>query len=111
MGARSISIPPSIDDRPATEWPPPRTATVRSFSRPKFTASTTSAVPEQLTVTAGRPMCIALNGSRTWPYSGSAGSIAGPLSWALSSSSASPDTSVRPLAIAAVVMPRLPPVG
>ena len=47
IGARSISMPPSIADRPAIEWPPPRTATASRWSRAKLTASTTSAVPEQ----------------------------------------------------------------
>ena len=35
--ARSISMPPSIDDRPAIECPPPRTATGRPRSRAKLT--------------------------------------------------------------------------
>ena len=58
-------MPPSIDERPATEWPPPRTAAIRSLSRAKLTASTTSAVPEQLATSAGSPSCIALNSART----------------------------------------------
>jgi hypothetical protein len=54
-----MSMPSSIEDRPATEWPPPRTATSRPLSRAKFTASTTSAVPEQRTIKPGRSACIA----------------------------------------------------
>ena len=38
---------------------------IRSLSRAKFTASTTSAVPEQLATSAGSPSCIALNSART----------------------------------------------
>ena len=47
-------MPPSIVDSPATECPPPRTADRMPCSRAKLTASTTSAVPEQLHDQIGR---------------------------------------------------------
>ena len=58
-------MPPSIADRPAIEWPPPRTATLSPCSRAVLTASTTSAVLEQLATTSGWLSCIALKTSRT----------------------------------------------
>ena len=51
---RSITTPPSFMALPATLWPPPRIDSSRPRSRAKFTASTTSAVPEQRTMSAGR---------------------------------------------------------
>ncbi len=84
-------MPPSIADSPAIEWPPPRTATVRPRSRANLTASTTSAVPVGRTVTLGRPVCIALNTSRTSARPGSAAPSTGPLSFACSSSRACSD--------------------
>ena len=48
-----MTIPPSQSALPPTLWPPPRTATRSSFSRAKFTASTTSATPEQRAMIPG----------------------------------------------------------
>ena len=58
-------MPPSVDESPATECPPPRIAAISPLSRAKFTASTTSAVPVQLATRAGSPSCMALNSGRT----------------------------------------------
>jgi FAD/FMN-containing dehydrogenase len=51
--------PPSIDESPAIECPPPRIARTMPCSRAKLTASTTSAVPTQLTIRSGPLSCIA----------------------------------------------------
>jgi hypothetical protein len=47
-------MPPSQVPLPATLWPPPRTATSRSWARAKRTAATTSATPAQRAINAGR---------------------------------------------------------
>jgi hypothetical protein len=62
----STISPPSVTARPATLWPPPRTEISSSCSRANFTASTTSAVFWQRTITAGRLSIIALWIWRTW---------------------------------------------
>ncbi len=53
MPERSIRIPPSQEPLPPELWPPHRTAVSMPFSRAKFTASMTSAVPLQRAMTAG----------------------------------------------------------
>ena len=50
---RSIRMPPSHEPLPAELWPPPRTAVSIPFSRAKFTASMTSAVPLHRAMSAG----------------------------------------------------------
>jgi hypothetical protein len=50
---RSITSPPSQTARPATPWPPARTAIGRPWARPKPTAVTTSAVSWQQAIIAG----------------------------------------------------------
>ena len=51
-------MPPSQVENPATLWPPPRTAMVRSLLRAKPIAAATSAAPVHLTMSAGcRPSC------------------------------------------------------
>ena len=61
IGERSIMSPPSVTARPATPWPPPRTAISAPASRPRFTASITSAVDWHCAMSAGRlsimPLC------------------------------------------------------
>ena len=53
-----MTIPSSQVEKPATLWPPPRTAMVRSLLRAKPTAAITSAAPVQRTISAGRwPSC------------------------------------------------------
>ena len=49
-----MTTPPSHVEKPATLWPPPRTASGRSLLRAKPTAAITSATPAQRTITAGR---------------------------------------------------------
>ena len=49
-----MTIPSSTVEKPATLWPPPRTAIVRSLLRAKPTAAITSAAPVQRTISAGR---------------------------------------------------------
>src|SRR5689334_12634507 len=51
---RSIIRPPSVVDRPATLCPPPRTATCKLCSRASWIASTTSLLPRQRAINAGR---------------------------------------------------------
>ena len=58
IGDRSITIPPSLVEKPATLWPPPRTATGRSWARAKPTAAMTSAAPEQRTTTRRAPVLV-----------------------------------------------------
>ena len=53
IGDRSITMPASHVAYPTAECPPPRTETSRSFSRAKFTAATTSAVPAHCAISAG----------------------------------------------------------
>ena len=58
IAERSITIPSSQVEKPATLWPPPRTAIVRSLLRAKPTAAITSAAPVQRTTSVGlRPSC------------------------------------------------------
>ena len=58
MGDRSITMPPSHVENPATLWPPPRTAMARSLLRAKPIAAVTSAAPVHRTMSAGRrPSC------------------------------------------------------
>ena len=58
MGERSITSPPSQVEKPATLWPPPRTATGRWLLRAKPIAAITSAAPVHLATSAGRrPSC------------------------------------------------------
>ena len=45
IGPRSMTMPSSHTDSPGKLWPPPRTATRMSCSRPKRTAARTSATP------------------------------------------------------------------
>ena len=47
-------MPSSHVEKPATLWPPPRTAIGRSLLRAKPTAAITSAAPAQRTISAGR---------------------------------------------------------
>src|ERR1700730_6410405 len=54
IGERSIITPPSRVARPATLWPPPRTATSSPSLRVRLIASTTSATPLQRAIKAGR---------------------------------------------------------
>jgi hypothetical protein len=54
ISERSIITPLSQTESPATEWPPPRTETPRSFSRAKRTARVTSSAPAQRAINAGR---------------------------------------------------------
>ena len=98
-------MPPSTDDNPAIECPPPRTATSSPCSRAKFTAATTSAVLVHSTVRAGWPGCIALNTSRPPPSVTTA-----PLIWTRSSSRASSVmVPSQPRVVAAIVVISCPP--
>jgi len=54
-------MPPSQADMPATECPPPRTASGTPASRAAATAAATSAVEVAWTIAAGRRSIIALN--------------------------------------------------
>ena len=47
IAERAITNPSSHSARPPTLWPPPRIAVSKSFARPKSTAATMSAAPEQ----------------------------------------------------------------
>ena len=84
MADRSMSMPSRTVDRPATEWPSPRTATSSPWSRAKFTASTTSAVPAHRTVMAGRSACIGFHTGRgsVWASSEAADTASCPRNWA-----------------------------
>jgi hypothetical protein len=53
IAERSIIIPPSVVDSPATLWPPLRTATSRSFLRAKSMHRTISSLPAQRAIFAG----------------------------------------------------------
>jgi hypothetical protein len=57
-------MPPPQVLRPATLWPPQRTATSSPASRANFTAATTSAVLAQRAITPGLRSNIALKTSR-----------------------------------------------
>ena len=61
---RSITSPSSQSARPATPWPPPRTAISSPASRAKRTAATTSAVEAHCAITAGLRSIIALKSTR-----------------------------------------------
>jgi hypothetical protein len=50
--------------RPATRWPPPRTATSSPASRAKRIAAPTSSVEAHCAISAGRRSIIALNSTR-----------------------------------------------
>ncbi len=75
---RSITSPSSQSARPATPWPPPRTAISSPASRPKRTAATTSAVEAHCAISAGRRSIIALNSARASSYAASPGSSSVP---------------------------------
>jgi hypothetical protein len=64
MGDRSITMPPSQVAKPAMLCAPPRTATIRPWSRAKRTARRTSATPPQRTISAGRLSIILLKTRR-----------------------------------------------
>ena len=53
MGERSMTTPPSQEDRPGKLWPPPRTAVSRPERRPNATAAMTSATPVHWATRAG----------------------------------------------------------
>ncbi len=61
MGERSITIPPSQVENPATLWPPPRTATTSRCSRANRIAAITSSTDVQRTIIAGRRSAIAFH--------------------------------------------------
>src|SRR5581483_8642000 len=70
---RSIISPPSQTACPATEWPPPRTETSRSWFRAKRTASTTSSAPAQRAMSAGCRSIAPFQTRRASSYPSSAG--------------------------------------
>ena len=47
-------MPPSQEEKPGAEWPPPRTATIRSRSRAAASAARTSATDAHCATAAGR---------------------------------------------------------
>ncbi len=61
---RSMTTPPSLTPSPATEWPPPRTATGSSDPRAYASASATSSSSQQRAISAGRRSTIPLNTAR-----------------------------------------------
>ena len=64
IGDRSITMPSSHNALPAMLWPPPFTASGKPFSRAKFTLATTSAVPAQRAIMAGRRSIMAFQIAR-----------------------------------------------
>jgi hypothetical protein len=57
-------MPSSHVPLPAALWPPPRTATGMSLSRPNRTAATTSSAVAHRAITAGRLSIIAFHTAR-----------------------------------------------
>src|SRR5437773_50947 len=78
MPDRSMTTPPSHVEKPATLWPPPRTAMTRSCSRAKRTAVTTSSTRVHRAMSAGWRSAIAFQTTRLELYSRSPGWISSP---------------------------------
>src|SRR5438876_5672103 len=78
MPERSMTTPPSHVEKPATLWPPPRTAMTRSCSRAKRTAVTTSTTRVHRAMSVGWRSAIAFQTTRLESYSRSPGWINSP---------------------------------
>jgi hypothetical protein len=63
---RSITTPPSHVLRPATLWPPPRTASGSPESRVRFTAAAMSSVVWQRAISAGRASTVPFQRALAW---------------------------------------------
>ena len=75
MRDRSMTMPPSQTEWPATLWPPPRTARSRPCVRAKLTDAITSAVPAHLTINPGRLSIDPFHTCRASSYPASSGRI------------------------------------
>ena len=95
MCERSTTRPSSQTQRPATLWPPPRTAISRPLSRPKRTAAATSAVPLHWAMSAGRRSIRPLCTLRAASYPSSDGSSSVPPNCAASACIRSPSSVVE----------------
>ncbi len=78
-GERSSMIPSSQTACPLTPWPPPLTESGRPVSRASRMPATTSAAPEQRTISRGRRSIIALKTVRASSYPSSPGSRSSPV--------------------------------
>lgn len=96
MSERSISKPASIADRPATECPPPRTATSSPCSRANRTAAITPAVPRQRRTSAGRFLYMPFQIRRASSYPASPGRATKPWKSAANASRVAPESDTDP---------------